>query len=253
LINRLVVAVLLVFASISLRADEQRVLVPVSLGQSEGAHHSLWRGQLWAHNRGTTTAFIQTHWSLCRITCPPGQFVIPPGASTSIPIHSPSLLYITPTPYVGTTHVSFNARVWDESRQSTDWGVELPLVHENDFSSEGIHLLNVPVTAEFRLTLRIYEPEGRTSTQALVRAYDLTSNALLGERTVNLVSDLEFGWSAYDVGYYENDLLQLFPELSAHQRTRLEITSEDPAKKLWAFVSITHNETQRVTLVTPQP
>jgi hypothetical protein len=35
-------------------------------------------------------------------------------------------------------------------------------------------------------------------------------------------------------------------------RVRLEITG-DAALRLWGFVSVTHNETQRVTLIAPQP
>jgi hypothetical protein len=45
---------------------------------------------------------------------------------------------------------------------------------------------------------------------------------------------------------------ELFPGLSGAGNVRLEITLDSPDQRLWAFVSVTNNVTQRVTIVTPQ-
>jgi hypothetical protein len=240
---------------------EQRVLLPVPVDGRAGAYESLWEGELWAHNQGPTTAFIQTAWSLCGITCPPGRFVLEPGESVSMPLDRASMIVITPTPFVGATRVMWNARIFDVSRLSTDHGTEIPLVPESSFTAGPITLLNVPVAPGFRQTLRLYDATARQM-QVRVAAWSQAASGLpaagtlLAERTVTLVvhKELEgFPDTPFDVAYYEIGLFDLFPELATVDRARLEATPLHPESRMWAFVSVTHNETQRVTLITPQP
>jgi hypothetical protein len=247
------IAFLLLVAA-SAFADD-RILVPAPLGNLAGAHGSLWRGELWAHNRGTTAAQIETHWQYCSIiiTCPPGRFTLEPGAAMRIDIDTPSMLSIAPLSSSGSASVVFGARIFDVSRQSTDWGTEIPLIHETSFTSEPIVLVNVPVTAGFRQTLRIYDLWTEGASHVRVRAFGLTENALIAERVVALTASMDFSPGPHSVSYSQNDLLQLIPELSTIERARIEVAPIDPASRIWAFISVTHNETQRVTLVTPQP
>jgi hypothetical protein len=48
------------------------------------------------------------------------------------------------------------------------------------------------------------------------------------------------------------DLERAFPEIAQLDRARLEIAEPGTPFRFWAFVSITNNTTQHVTLVTPQ-
>jgi len=41
--------------------------------------------------------------------------------------------------------------------------------------------------------------------------------------------------------------------LSSHPRLRIDIADSDAIRPIWGFVSITNNQTQEITLVTPQP
>jgi hypothetical protein len=48
------------------------------------------------------------------------------------------------------------------------------------------------------------------------------------------------------------DLLQRYPALIAHETVTIEVTPVRPDVRLWAFVSVTNNLTQHVTLIAPQ-
>jgi hypothetical protein len=53
-------------------------------------------------------------------------------------------------------------------------------------------------------------------------------------------------------GYAQIDFSTRFPTASQYSRLRIEIEPLAGTTRYWAFVSITNNETQHVTLVTPE-
>jgi hypothetical protein len=52
-------------------------------------------------------------------------------------------------------------------------------------------------------------------------------------------------------GYVQLPLSGL-PMLQGKERIRLEITSDAPELRYWAFVSVTNNETQHITIITAE-
>jgi predicted SAM-dependent methyltransferase len=56
-------------------------------------------------------------------------------------------------------NVTLNARVRDVSRSDSSHGTEIPIVRVSEFRQDNIVLLNVPLEARFRNTLRIYSPD----------------------------------------------------------------------------------------------
>lgn len=237
---------LLLLSPLSLFAQE-RLFVPLAVGGPglEGGYGSIWKSELHAFNRGTGTITVYTSTSLCGITCPVSRFAVQPGQSIEILSGEPTMLRISG----GTAgDLSFNARVFDESRNRTDWGTEIPIVDPADFNS-GFALLNVPVRVGFRLLLRLYEAEG-DDTQVTIRVRDAVTNAVVSEMTADLqvvISDTFYDFSQTQVSLDE--------PLGAgvEGRVHLEITPVVPSQRIWGFVSVTHNETQHVTLISPQP
>jgi hypothetical protein len=109
-----------------------------------------------------------------------------------------------------------------------------------------------------RNTLRIYDIDGQQTTLVTVRVFGIhpivpgstgvgKEDQLLGEKIIALQP---FGAEA--PGYAElGDLSQIAP-LGNEQKVALEVEPLTPGLRMWAFVSITNNETQHVTVIAPQ-
>jgi hypothetical protein len=149
--------------------------------------------------------------------------------------------------------------VQDLSRQAQTWGTEMPVVLEDDAFRQTIHLLDVPVSKEFRSLLRVYDfgpsrdvPktvryrvfEARTAVYNPVR-WPVAPDRLLASGVMQLrVANLGFhpGYVALPLDHLDLDV----------ERVRVEIEPQDQDGRLWAFISVTNNTTQHVTTVVPQ-
>ena len=130
-------------------------------------------------------------------------------------------------------------RVRDLSRASQDWGTALPLVRERDFRAGPIALLNVPMTSGFRDTLRIYSLDRDVSVHVRLLRFD-------GSWARELDLDLRNGGDMFHPAYAQAGDFPVEP-----YSILFDIQPNTAGKRIWAFVSITHNETQHVTIVTP--
>lgn len=235
---------------LSLSATAQnRILVPLAVGLSgePGGYGSIWKSELHAFNRGTGPVTVLTSASLCILgSCPTGRFVIPPGESREIGSSEPTMLLVSDG-VAG--DLSLNARVFDESRNRVDWGTELPLVSTESVNHE-FALLNVPVRSGFRLLLRLYESSGGGDVEVLIRTRNAATGLIIKQTTVTLEG--RFYEDPFDFAHTQ---LSLDDALGAEGEgfVHIEVVALQPSRQIWGFVSVTHNETQHVTLVTPQP
>ncbi|HEX7150887.1 MAG TPA: IPT/TIG domain-containing protein [Thermoanaerobaculia bacterium] len=124
--------------------------------------------------------------------------------------------------------IAWSLRVRDESRAATTYGTEVPIVRVADFP-DGVQLYPVPIGGDFRQTLRLFH-ERNEATIAFWDGKELIHSMTTALRSVDLGS---------------------MPELAGHDRIRITVNG-GVFNPLWAYVSVTHNETQHVTLVTPQ-
>jgi hypothetical protein len=162
--------------------------------------------------------------------------------------------------------IIFQLRVQDVSRQSQTWGTEIPVVRESKLLRSSFDLLDIPLTSEFRSTLRLYDVDAHSDAQALLRFYRVypttripfgdtgpaQADTLLTERTIALSVEHRPMGPSYDLGYAEISNLDAIPELLGTDRLRIEVKPITPNLRLWAFVSVTNNVTQHVTTITPQ-
>ena len=124
--------------------------------------------------------------------------------------------------------LAFGLRVADVSRSATSHGTEIPVVRESDFTTGRIALLGVPTDPRFRLTLRIYSlvpPGGPVS----IDGYGQVA--------------LTPGRDLFDPSYAE------IPDLP---RTLTRVVLQPGPTPIWAFITVTNNETQQITTITPQ-
>ena len=151
-------------------------------------------------------------------------------------------------PRQANANVDFGLNVRDLSRDAQDLGTEIPVVRESQLYARPFRIANVPNDSRYRITLRLYDIDGPTvfgihvfngSTEVLPpTAITLAADAALKNGGVAVI----------------NDLVAKYPQLAGKGTLRIDI---DPlirsgARAAWGFVSVTNNDTQHVTVISPQ-
>jgi hypothetical protein len=256
-------------------SDFEMVLIPVYLDQARpGALGSVWRSELVVRNEGADPVDVfQTecaHFCTCnpRPTTCAGGHPLAPGTlfssfnsvlvSDGFSPANPGIFLFLRKP--GASNVALNLRVRDLSRSSESAGTEIPVVRQRDMLTATAHLLNIPTDARFRQHLRIYgmsSPSGGADVRVRISALD--SSATLAEQTLSLrsaerQSSIPTGPAFISFPAYGeiSALTSTFPQIQASARVRIEVEPMTPGLVFWTFVSVTNNETQQVTTVTPQ-
>jgi hypothetical protein len=234
--------------------EYETVLLPITLAQPvPGAFGSLWATDLRVYAQGGNVFFIQFNDCL---SCLP-TYVVPAGETRALPVGRGATQPLGTMVSVSKDSIDraiFNLRITDLSRQALTWGTELPVVREKDFRTTAITLINVPTDSRFRQALRVYDlnQEVRVAPARFnVQFFDMDSDSMLAEREYRAVRDIE-GPGRIPAWVQLTDLVHEFPQLSDAQHINIVITPIDAGTRFWAFVSITNNEAQSVTTITPQ-
>lgn len=143
--------------------------------------------------------------------------------------------------------VAASLRVSDVTRQAESHGVEIPVVRRDDFRTENIALLNVPIDRRYRNTLRIY---------GLNRGHYFTFVSFLG-RSYEVV--LTPGADIFQPAFATFTDFPLPEEMLPGQKSitvTIGVTRGNdglPVQNMpfWAFISVTNNDTQHITTITP--
>lgn len=264
MIRRITAVVLLVGVSGTVMAA-QRFLVPIHLPDPvDGAFGSRWVSELTLLNTGPGTAYIENYGP-----CPPtgGPCIVPlePLVSdTGGQIRGlvfgygiPGALLIVDDRYVD--QLVFQSRVRDISRSAEGWGTWIPVVPESAAVRGPLPLLDIPMTAGYRQTLRVYSFDIASGDRVRVRIYGAVPfdpgnpdsyqqpNPLLAELTL----PLRYGAGAPALPLYaEIGNLGAVPGLTGYDKVWLTIEPEG-AFGVWGMVSVTNNTTQRFTMIVP--
>lgn len=235
-------------------ADFEPILLPVSLSESvPGAFGSIWATDFWIAAVGGEVRLEETEQ--CG-ACPPQLLLFDGGAlhnvNGTVPGETPGeIIYLS---RADAANARFNLRVRDLSRESLTWGTEIPVVRESQYRTTAITLLNVPLDERFRVTLRAYDPDVHQNAAFRFDFRDMSTGALLATRTVPAVYKQtgHFGFPRVAPCAQMGDLRAAVPEITNVGSVRVEVSPAGEATRFWAFASVTNNETQHVTLVTPQ-
>lgn len=215
----------------------QRILLPVFIPPAAGAHGAEFRTDLRLAAR---TAEVTVYGLLqdCIVLC-----VGPPDGPISIWNYHETSPNLVPngTPgrfiYVASAEAReliAHLRAYDVSREATNHGTELPVVRFDEDFDQIIVLPGVPTDGRFRNNLRIYAAE----------AVNVTIAAGNVQETLQIPAPA----SPYEPAYatWSN-----FP--ADVGEVKVTIRSDASEKKIWAFATVTNNDTQAITTVTPQP
>jgi hypothetical protein len=231
------------------------ILFPVFSPPVHGQNGSEFRtiAKLW--NKGTSAVVVYGLDISCTLFDPPlgpetPWFIAPRGNEmllTTDCSETAGRMFFVPK---GDTSIVTSLRVQEMSRQAENHGVEMPVVRRKDFS-DTVALVGVPNDPRFRLTLRIYSLGygGISTVNVTVFSKNGQSSANHQEQLALLPgparSPFEPSYAAF-TGFFppsvygEGDLTVLIENAAPN----------DPP--IWAFITVTNNETQHITTVTPQ-
>ena len=239
-------------------ADYTATLVPLVSHGLRGANGSVWDSELYVFN-GSHLPLRMPGFSDSPVLPIDPSLVIAPHTTELINLYprdgvDGAFLYV-PNTMLSTTKMSL--RVRDTSQNATSLGDEVPVVRVDQAGHE-LTIFDVPVDPKYRATLRIY---GFTPAPMPVRVtiYPEIGVPALRQFDVTLNGILTAVFDPFPLhpAYIALDPLGDAIRSSIVRRVRIEITNfapiiTPPPAKIWAFVSLTNNETNQVTMVTPK-
>ncbi len=257
-----VVSLMAICTTVTAQESTEKILLPVVLNEPvSGAEGSIWTTELAITNRGTTPIEISGLITDCPFGAgctepylvPPGQTVFPDPYTPTFAHPPVAFLRVDPARL---SDLDFQLRVRDLSREHLTWGTDVPVIPESASLSGENGMIDIPNDPTARLRLRLYDFTPAAGHAINLKAFSVDPDArhpsdqqdvFLSEVVVPLVPpDPESNVS----GYWELDLATLdIPE--DVQRFRLVLEPSDHQIRYWALLSITNNETQHITIITP--
>lgn len=146
------------------------------------------------------------------------------------------------------SRLSANLRVRDTTRQATSHGVEVPVVKRSAFTNDSLTLLGVPADPRFRKRLRIYSLPMRDAVVNVaingtgVGQVFLTPSASLFEPSYGEFTDFPTNLPA-----------DSFMRVSLIMGKLPDGTIPPNTPPIWGLISVTNNDTQEITVISPQP
>lgn len=237
------------------------MLVPIAFSNTQiltGAYGTRWTNEIWFANNSSTDIQGLQPTNICAPICltefPAGAI----GRITSVESnkHNGAMLHV---PVEVGKQFQISTRLLELSRNSQPTGVEIPVVHEPDFFRGERWLLGVPSGNEVRVALRVYDPRALIGTAVSVD-FVAPDGAVIGTTILRPGDDPRLQTPdaitrpvlAPTVASSLN-MISDFPVLQAHERFHLRLRPLQEGREYWAMVSVTHNETQHVLLITSQP
>ena len=218
------------------------VLFPVMV-QGPGAFGSQWSTEVVMRNDNDYTFAVSSIFDIMLYSIPDRR---PPAHFTSLTstTRAPNgyLLYV---PRQASPRIFFGILARDLSRQAEALGTEIPVVREKDFFDRTFTLLNVPTDSRYRVALRLYRIDDRSTLRIRIRPM-FSDDSPLVDDDIALSAD-----GTHRVAYI-GDLLAAYPQLAGKGALRIDIESRVPSRASWGFVSVTNNQTQHVTVISPQ-
>jgi hypothetical protein len=225
----------------------ERVLLPLYTRDAAGAFGSVFRTSLTLGSMTGMSELFGLEISCPHPPCVPTsdqrRIALGPGSTIRphqfIPNGTPGrFIYVTRA----SDHLAGHVRVRDITRETHNIGTEVPLVRESEFRSDHITLMNDPETrfTQYRSTLRIY-----SHVPAVVEV------TIDFNRPIDV--ELRGGANIFDPYYGVFAAFPFGPWTSITLRVATPPIGTPSPTPIWAFASITNNETQMITTVTPQP
>lgn len=241
--------------------DYAKVLLPIITADQpiRGAFGSLWISEFTLLNVSLTPVSVISYSESMVFCATCTQPPLGPGTSTSPAVIWREAAVRAAFLYVDRTRVQdvrMSLRVRDLSRVLETAGTSVPVVHETRFTSGPISMIDVPLADESRETLRVYGLDASDPTPFRVRVFARSSltgvDQFLGEKAFALrvePSSIGYAYAKFPA-YLEIGSIRSIAETQGNRSVRVEVSSLTD-RRLWAFIAITNNATQHVTVIEP--
>jgi hypothetical protein len=240
-------------------SDYIAAIVPLTGPPTPGAHSSVWESELRIFNASHLPLRMPgPETFIVELPIDPAVLVEPRRTQKVLlnrrePGVDGHFLYI---PYALSTAPKMSLRVRDTSENATSLGDDVPIARLDQAAGD-VTLIDIPVDSKYRATLRIYAFTAAPM-RVGVKIYRESGDTPLSEFDVELhgIQTIEFVPFPPHPAYLALD--PLVPAArAAGGRVRIELTNyganvSPPLPNIWAFVSLTNNETNQVTMVTPK-
>jgi hypothetical protein len=220
----------------------ERILIPV-IFNGPGAFGSQWVTELSLID---TSGFTMEPWRpIAGLAAIPSSKAIVFGSGDA-----PNGLFLV-VPRQVSPALTLHAAVRDTSRGDREWATEIPVVRESRFSSTPIQLLDIPIDPHFRTMLRVYSPtfDPSGSLRVHITIYALDTGFVIRSTFLTLANA---PGCSDALSCAEHPSFAALPDLTSNLqpgRARIQLEAFVP---IWAFATVTNNETQHVTVVSPQ-
>lgn len=225
-------------------SEEVRLLIPIA-GNGPGAFGSQWHTDVTFHN--ASDSIVGPRGPFCNpiILAPCIPFLIEPHQTVHRTVYplsgNPGAIVTIPRNVAD--QFDLQVRVQDLSRQSQTWGTAIPVVRPDDFRGI-VRLHAIPTDARFRDTLRIYGY--LRAEQVKVRILDESKATVIASTEIDLAATQDS--TSYPPFGQIASLRDAFPQIASYETVGVEVE----APLVWAFVAVTNNETQHVTVIAPR-
>jgi hypothetical protein len=228
----------------------EEILIPIAYPPISANFGTRWVSDVSVYNDSDDTVPIDPELCFTPLIelwadCSQGARRVAPHASMRIEpyfasANYPWMLLYPPAEHAARLH--FTVRLRETSRDAEGPGIEIPIVRSRDFQQTQVLLPFVPVNVHFRSTLRVYT----RSLGVTVRVKDNATGELLKELTIlrSFPTDVDTFGTVTIPGLLEA------AEVRSHERVRIEV--ECGGDPVWALLTLTDNESQRVQIFTPQ-
>jgi len=243
--------------------DYESVLLPLS-GTTRtpvpGAFGSRWKTSTVVVNDSDRSFNLDVPWGDPRllISPPAPQFVVLRPRTTShleLALTGPVVVRI---PRAIADHVFFQTRAFDASRAETNFGTRVASVREKEFLRARTTIADVPTADPFRASLRIYSPDGKPRAFHVTLRTQPEQNAEPYNQSpipvTTTITELQAATTSLFEGYpYTVPLADLLLPFAGANPVQVVIEPVDGGDApFYAFVSVTNNVTQHVTVLTPR-
>ncbi len=201
-----------------------RLLLPIAAG-TQGILNTSWQTDILAHNETASPVVI-------------AGTTVPPLATQKLALSPSSTGMFLQIPRSVFEGVTITTHVHDTTHDAENLGVDVPSIPESQFR-RAVVLPGIPNDGRYRVLLRVYGYPGNYA--FVVRVRDDSTGELLSTQTVPF--------------FLDSDPQYLQMPISAPQTShtlRVEVTTGLPFDPpIWAFLTLTNNTTENVTLITP--
>jgi hypothetical protein len=243
----LILASAFLFAS---AARAERVLVPIAInGELRGEYGSIFRSQLAISNASPESVRILGAGGSCDVSgCDP-RGGVGPNATAYFDEYG-TLLDVSDE---DGGKLRYILRVYDLSRRYSTWGSSIPVVREQEAFSGSFGITDIPNEDGFRSMLRVYSFSESRGGEFRLRVYGVPAVTNIPSSPDVLIADTTYSFAKTPVTLAPVVELPLrtFFTGQPYGRFRVEIEPISVELRLWAVASVTNNETQHITILTP--